>query len=231
MGRSETERGDRGNFKICALDLRSSGPGNEENEVWRFLRIDGESRVSGMSEEKVSVRRVLIAVFGGLVVLGLMGWVVVQRAVRVNRKPSGQMMASSLASAVENFYGEYNHLPDVGGDRVQTDGPAGEKLLEILLNMEGSLPEAQNVRSVIFLQGKEAKGGKDGIAYTADDSPEGLFDSYGRPYTVILNSDKKDTLKFRYGDQTIRLRGKQAAVWSVGKDGIEGTNDDVKSWN
>jgi hypothetical protein len=184
-----------------------------------------------MSEKKISVRRVLVGFFGGVVVLGVVGWVVVQRAAKVNREPSGRVMASSLASAVENFYGEYNRLPDVGGDRFQTNGPAGKKLLEILLVMEGPQPEPQNGRSVIFLQGKEAKGRKDGIAYGPDDSVEGVFDVFGNPYTVVLNSEYEDELVFQYGGQSVKLRGKQVAVWSVGEDGKEGTKDDLKSWN
>ena len=85
--------------------------------------------------------------------------------------------------------------------------------------------------NIIFLQGREAKGKKGGIAYGKNDEILGVYDPFGNPYRVILNSANKDTLDFEYGGQQVRLRGKQVAVWSVGGDGIEGTKDDARSWN
>jgi hypothetical protein len=127
------------------------------------------------------------------------------------------------------YYGEYNRLPDVS-KKTETDG-SGKKLLEILLGLEGSGKDVQNTRSVIFLQGKEAKGKKGGIDYGSGDTVEGLYDPFGNGYTVILNTDYADSLDFQYGSQQVRLRGKQVAVYSFGGDKEPNTPDDIKSWN
>ena len=147
------------------------------------------------------------------------------------RKTEDIVMATSLASSIENFYGEYNRLPDVGARWLETTSPEGVMLLEILSGVERQGEKVQNERSIIFLQGREAKGKKGGIAYGKNDEILGVYDPFGNPYRVILNSANKDTLDFEYGGQQVRLRGKQVAVWSVGGDGIEGTKDDARSWN
>ena len=167
----------------------------------------------------------------GVAVVGIIGFYAIYR-INYGRRhpvPSGEVMARSLASAVENFYGEYNRLPDVGGRRVVTAYGGGLDLLRILLALEKR--GGQNDRSVIFLQGKEAKDQRGGIDYGDGDTVEGVYDAFGNPYTVILNADYEDELVFQWGGREVRLRGKQVAVWSVGKDGIEGTEDDARSWN
>jgi hypothetical protein len=172
----------------------------------------------------LAVTAFIVAVIGIVVVLNS------DRGCRL-KKTEGLVMAASLAAAVENFYGEYNRLPDVGGWWVETTSPEGVKLLKVLLAMESTGSEVQNERGIAFFQGKEAKGRKGGIDYGDDDSIVALYDPFGRPYRVVVNSDCKDTSVFEDAGQQVRLRGKQVAVWSAGRDGIEGTKDDARSWN
>lgn len=46
-----------------------------------------------------------------------------------------------------------------------------------------------------------------------------------------MNIEFEDTLVLIWGGEEVRLRGKQVAVASAGADGVEGTEDDVKTWN
>ncbi|MFC7338502.1 type II secretion system protein [Haloferula chungangensis] len=180
-------------------------------------------RAKGFTLIELLVVITIIAVLAGLSFAG------VNLAIKKAKKTEGLVMASSLATAVENFYGEYNRLPDVP-KQVETAG-GSTKLLEILLGMEGSGSNIENTRSVIFLQGKEAKGKKGGIDFGSGDSVDGLYDPFGNPYTVILNTDYADSLDFSFGGKQVKLRGKQVAVYSPGGDKKEGTPDDIKSWN
>jgi prepilin-type N-terminal cleavage/methylation domain-containing protein len=181
-------------------------------------------RAKGFTLIELLVVITIIAVLAGLSFAG------VNLAIKKAKKTEGLVMANGLASAVENFYGEYNRLPEVGSSELQTDGN-GVKLLEILLGMEGSGSDVENTRGVVFLQGKEAKGRKGGIDYGSGDTVEGLYDPFGNGYTVVLNNDYEDTLQFSFGGQQVRLRGKQVAVYSFGGDGKPNTPDDIKSWN
>ena len=188
------------------------------------MKIHQPSRRSkGFTLIELLVVITIIAVLAGLSFAG------VNLAIKKAKKTEGVVMANSIASAVENFYGEYNRLPDVP-KTTETD-TSGKGLLKVLLALEGSGNNIENTRSVIFLQGKEAKGNKGGIDYGSGDTVEGVYDPFGNGYTVILNTDYADSLDFQFGSQQIKLRGKQVAVYSPGGDKKLNTPDDIKSWN
>ncbi|MEM1084404.1 MAG: hypothetical protein AAGI48_09785 [Verrucomicrobiota bacterium] len=105
------------------------------------------------------------------------------------------------------------------------------RLLEILLALEASESERLNARSITFLQAPEAKNREGGIVWDQQDEVEGMFDSFGNPFVVFMNIEFEDTLVLIWGGEEVRLRGKQVAVASAGADGVEGTEDDVKTWN
>lgn len=72
---------------------------------------------------------------------------------------------------------------------------------------------------------------KGGLYYGADSATiQALYDPFGQPYTVILNTEYNDELVFRFGGKEIRLRNEMVAVYSAGSDGEEGTADDITSW-
>lgn len=138
--------------------------------------------------------------------------------------------ATAIESAVNNIYTEYGQMPDVG-DRVTTDSAQGVKFLIILLGLEDKSAKPQNIRNIKFLSVKEGKNRKGGLIYTTDGSlPEGLFDPYGNPYTVILDSDYYEQLRFEIQGRPIHLKGRRAAVFSPGADQKPGTADDVTNW-
>ena len=134
--------------------------------------------------------------------------------------------AIALESAVHNFYTEFGKLP-VTEDRVKTDTPTGISFLTIILGLEKS----ENIRGIKFLSVKEGKNRKNGLIYPeSGDAIEGLFDPWGNPYTVILDSDYDEFLRFKIGTKDIELKGRRVAVFSPGPDHKEGTGDDVRTW-
>ena len=68
------------------------------------------------------------------------------------------------------------------------------------------------------------------IINTNDGKLEGLFDSWGSPYTVELDSDGDNKLRFILGSKTVELPDRIVAVHSPGPDGKQGTRDDVTTW-
>lgn len=138
--------------------------------------------------------------------------------------------AIAIESAVNNVYTEYGQMPDVG-DRVTTDSAKGVKLLTILLGREDKSAKPQNPHDIKFLSVKEGKNRKGGLIYDAKANlPEGLFDPYGNPYAVILDSDYDEQLHFDFAGKPVHLKGRRVAVFSPGADQKLGTADDVTTW-
>ncbi len=141
-------------------------------------------------------------------------------------------LATSIAieSAVNNVYSEYGKIPDARV-RVTTDSAEGVKLLTILLGLEDKSSKQENPRDIKFLAVKEGWNRKGGMIFDAKGRfPEGLFDPYGNPYTVILDTDIDEQLEFDIAGKPFHLKGRRAAVFSPGRDGKLGTSDDVKTW-
>jgi hypothetical protein len=82
-----------------------------------------------------------------------------------------------------------------------------------------------------FLTLPAAKDRRAGIGRTADGRVLGLWDRWGRPFHVRLDTDYDEAIDdpFRPG---CKVKGPRALVWSHGKNGRNdgGTGDDVTSW-
>lgn len=152
-------------------------------------------------------------------------------AIRKARTTEGRIAASSMAVAVNNFYAEYNRLPDLSNE-LRTDTGEGVELLRILLAQEGTGDDVENPRGINFLSMKEGKGQRGGLYYGTGNSNQvqGLYDPFGEPYTVVLNTEYEDVLTFRVDSKTYNLRGEQVAIYSPGADGELGTVDDITSF-
>lgn len=148
------------------------------------------------------------------------------------RYRESQVQAVNVVSAVENFAAEYGRLPDPGRWWLEMEGAEAALLLRVLLGVEAPGASEQNPRQINFLSVREAAGKRNGVFYSdTDDLPRALYDAYGRPLRVALNLSGGDPFMVRYDGRDVALRGAMAAVWSVGKDGVEGTKDDVRSWS
>jgi hypothetical protein len=144
------------------------------------------------------------------------------------KRTSQLQMATALETAIYNFHTEYGKLP-ITENRVKTDTPSGITLLTVLLGLEKS-GEHQNTRDIKFLSVREGKNRKNGLIYSeSGDSIKGLFDPWGNPYTVVLDTDLDEILRFKLGGKDIELKNRRVAAFSPGPDHQEGTSDDVRT--
>jgi hypothetical protein len=174
------------------------------------------------------VTRAILAIF--LIILALPLFESPTADVKKAKKVTSLAFATALESAINGIYTEYGKLPDVG-NRVTTNSPAGLKLLSILLGLEEKSDTSLNSRAIKFLAVKEGKNHKNGLIFTADEkSVEGLYDPWGSPYTVILDTEYKEHLHFTVGSKTIDLKGRRSTAFSPGPDKQLGNSDDVRAW-
>jgi len=172
----------------------------------------------------------LLVVITIIAVLAAMSFAGVQLALRKAKKTESLTMATNLAQAVEQFYSEYNRLPDLQSQFETDAGGDGQRLLEILLGQENPGGDMENSRSIVFLNSKEAKGRKGGVYYGGGNTVQAMYDSFGNPFQIFLNTEYDDELSFSVGGRQYRLRGKQVAVYSPGGDMEEGNSDDIKTF-
>lgn len=164
------------------------------------------------------------------VCLTLLGWNDDERILNRAKSVTTLATATALETAVNNFFTEYNKLPDVG-NRVTTNSSQGVKLFNILLGLEPVSSNPQNYRQIKFISVREGKNRKNGLIYSqSGDTVEGLFDSWGNPFTVILDTDNDEILRFKVATKDFELKNRRVAVFSPGLDQKEGTSDDIRTW-
>lgn len=140
-----------------------------------------------------------------------------------------------LQTALNNYYCEYEGLPHFGmkGDEAQTDGVVGSKLLIILLGEEAVSDDMQNRKQITFLNAKVNKSRvKGGLIYSNGGSgtlPEGLYDTWGRPFHLKFDLDNDHEIADPLEQGNI-IRNKQVIVYSYGPDKKPGGGDDIKTW-
>lgn len=145
------------------------------------------------------------------------------------RKVTALAVETALESAITTFFIEYGKLASSTSTELKTDSPEGIQLLTILLGLEKS-DTPLNLRDIKFLAVKEGKNKRGGLIYDASGTPEGLFDPWGSPYTVELDTDNDQVLRFDLGGKPVELKGRRVAAYSPGADRKPGTSDDVTTW-
>lgn len=174
----------------------------------------------------------LLVVITIIAVLAAAGFSAGTAAMTKAKRVTAQAAATSLATAVDQFYTEYSALPNVGSS-VVTNSAKGIELLNILAGLETTTP-IQNDRKVRFLSLKEAKNGKDGLKYnTAGTTIEGLLDPWKEPFYVELDDDYDERLSFTPKDNSpVTLNGRRVAVYCLGvPNGDKSSNSKlVRTW-
>ncbi len=172
----------------------------------------------------------LLVVIAIIVVLAAAGFAAGQQAMNRAKKLTSEATAKALENAITNFQVEYSCLPNVG-DKVKTNTGDGVRLLNILLGLETETVKLQNVRMLKLLQAKETKTKSGGLLYKLSGrSAEGLYDAWGSPFTVEMDTKYEERLRITLGSKTTILNGRSVAVYSPGLDKKFGTADDIKSW-
>lgn len=172
----------------------------------------------------------LLVVIAIIAVLAAAGFAGGNAAMQRAKKVTAQAAATSVATAVEQFYTEYSALPNVDS-QTTTDDP---ELLNILAGLETG-DNIQNDRKIRFLTLKEAKkGNRDGVVFSSDGNRiQGLYDPWGEPYHVVLDQDYDERITVSpQGSPETTLNGRKVAVYSLGTDtpADAGPNSLVKTW-
>jgi prepilin-type N-terminal cleavage/methylation domain-containing protein len=180
----------------------------------------------------------LLVVIAIIAVLASAGFAAGNAAMNRARTVSAQATAVAVESAVNTFYSEYGYMPVEVSDTediqpIRTDDP---KLLTVLLGKNEQTQPPLNRKEIQFLVVKEGQRvgnrGKGGLVYSADgNSVIGLFDPWGNPFFVALDTNYDDRLEVTLGSRpSQRLNGRKVAVYSAGSDQQLGTTKDVKTW-
>jgi prepilin-type N-terminal cleavage/methylation domain-containing protein len=177
---------------------------------------------------------VVIVIIAALASLGISGGL---KALEKAKRTTSMAAARGVESAVNNYFTEYGSMPtkavtnDDADTTVVTNVSADVDLLNVLLGFEDDPPEL-NVRRIKFLSVTEGKSDANGIIYKpSGDKVDGLYDPWGGPYYVILDTGFDEKVKPATAAKT--LNGRRVAVWSNGADGVNGggkAEDDVKTW-
>jgi hypothetical protein len=142
--------------------------------------------------------------------------------------------ARALKQAIEAFHNVYGGFPDFGAvhGEARTEGEAGARLLTILLSKEDLSDSMQNKKQIALFNAKvNKKKSQGGLIYRRGDStdrPEGLYDSWGNPFYLRMDTD----LDGKLGDPFKQGNIVRAAVivYSYGSDGKIGGGDDIQTW-
>jgi hypothetical protein len=172
--------------------------------------------------------------FGALVVvLGFIGVsTLATNAFRENmRKAEAKATAVNLAAGLNAYYTEYGKWPEEMEDGEVLDSAKAVRLLNVLRAKNTNA----NPRKISFFDAKEVEpnalqGGfrRDGV----------LCDPWGRAYLISVDADGDELIPNPYAEDDDPIPAR-AAVWSLGKDGKQGTadnpythtgSDDVTSW-
>lgn len=163
----------------------------------------------------------LLVVIAIIAVLAAASFAIGPAMMNKAKKVSAQAGATSLATAVEQFYTEYSALPSASADPSEgaalstAKGGTGVDLLRILA---GEDLNDQNPRKIRFLSGKEAKNGRDGIVYSSNgNSIEAMTDPWGQPFFLKLDYNYDDRLEDVDPTKSgVNLNGRKVAVYSLG---------------
>lgn len=178
----------------------------------------------------------LLVVIAIIAVLAAAGFAGAAKAIASAKRTKCKATATALELAVNQFYGEYGRLPDVG-EMVTTDNGRGVELLAVLMGKEASSDRMMNPKSINFLKDmREGKSKKDGLMYEGGGStPTGLYDPWGNGYEISFDIDYDEEMTDPTSSGTI-LRGRRVVVWTKGQDKVADTPgagkalDDVKTW-
>jgi len=177
----------------------------------------------------------LLVVIAIIAVLAAAGFAGGTAALNKARKVTAQAAATSVATAIEQFYSDYSSLPTGTGGMSTATGGTGVAVLNILAGLETGT-SIENERKVRYLSLKEAKSGnRDGVVYNTATPPQitGMFDPWGQPYFIVMDADYDERLIFTpEKNDEVKLNGRRAAVYSLGVKNTGDANAStlVKTW-
>ena len=134
---------------------------------------------------------------------------------------------STLHTAIKHYHTEYGYYPKVTENGFLGTAAANAKLIEIL---EGR-NEEENPRNIRFIEISKAREWEGRFRSGIDPNTGTWNDRWGNFYRIRIATDS-NPLKSPYLDEKTLPEG-SILVWSLGKDGVQGTtvkSDDITSW-
>ena len=182
----------------------------------------------------------LLVVIAIIAVLAGAGFAAGNAAIQKAKKTTALASCTALESAVSNFYTEYGSMPTTAVGGTADDPPINTKsdvdVLKILLGLTETSSPPLNSRGVKFLSVREGKGNKNGLIYTGTGTVTGLYDPWGGPYFLVMDTNYDEKIEATPAGATTakKLNGRKAAAWSNGADGsgtaVGKVGDDVITW-
>lgn len=183
----------------------------------------------------------LLVVISIIAVLASMAFPVVTGVMERARKVRTLAMIKDMQVAIKGYYTEYNRYPAEGGNTradVEVKTEQGTTLIPILMGSERQ--SSMNGRGIVFIELPMAKNGRGGLVGQDVDSYS-LFDEWGKPYTVIMDTDGNGRIRNPdVGNEEPSISGGASPelpmgvlIYSDGPDGQKKempTKDDITSW-
>ncbi len=179
----------------------------------------------------------LLVVIAIIAILAAMGFGAGAAVMNTAKKTVATNDCTNLVLAVENFYDDYNYLPEAPEAGTAPGAPTVNALMDQLVGFD----KENNPREERYFQGKEAKGknqnGAYGGLFYTERSVE-LFDAWrkkgaaatNRHYFLLMDVDFNDEITDPF-DAAKPIRGRQAIAWSSGRDGQYTTGQSTASKN
>lgn len=194
----------------------------------RIKRSGGTLEGRGLAKAGLISGYVFTAIYLIIVpLLAVAGFTAGNAAIRKAKTITVLATATSIESAVNGFYMEYNTMPTTMSTETEINTQDNiPDFLNIVLGLEPTSGTPLNTKGIKFLVVKEGRGRSNGMIYDSSGTLLGLYDPWGGPYRVILDVNYDEKLLVN-GEV---VKGHRAAVWSDGPDRKSGTEDDVKTW-
>jgi hypothetical protein len=140
-------------------------------------------------------------------------------AIAKAKKIKALSTAIAIESAVNNFYTEYGAMPS----EIEITDTSKDVSLVKTLRGEDSARNIRKIQFISVLEGTYHINGVDLVTFK-------IFDPWGRGYQVVLDTRYTEEVTVTRGGITETLKGRRAAAFSPGEDGVAGTPDDVTTW-
>ncbi len=170
----------------------------------------------------------LLVVLAIIATLASISFGIVSKFIEKGRKTESHLLATSVASACQDFKDEYGFYPKSVAQEADKFFALDSSQIEFILALTGE-SGVQNINEKRYLETKKAKNNQtNGIKVDESDVPEGVVDAWGNPIYVAIDYDFKfEGMKLKGMDDNIH---RSVVAVSAGPDGEIGTDDDVRTW-
>lgn len=183
----------------------------------------------------------LLIVIGIIATLAGIGFAGFQVLIQNAKKTSAQACMGVLSTSCDDYFNQYNFLPDSANSSGSTDEEklTDNTLMAALLGLQSA--QNENFKLLTFFEFKDAKGKKnaahDGLERTQTRAellgPWLNASKEDRYYRVVLNYDYDDFITEPSAVGNEQIFDRQVLIYHLGKDGKSGgknNDDNVYSW-